>query len=61
MVMSPRDSDPRMTALVRASSSCKRQTHLSSEKKLCKDYNLKGSVEKKGLVMSLKGLGGKMK
>jgi hypothetical protein len=40
----------------------KRQTHrptLSSERMLHKDYDHKGSVEKKSLVMSLNGLGSK--
>jgi hypothetical protein len=44
----------RMTALARTSSNYKRQ-----ERMLHKDYDWKGSVEKKSLVVSLKGLGAK--
>jgi hypothetical protein len=44
-----------MTALARASSNCKRQTHPLVREMLRKDYKCKGSVEKKLLVVSLKG------
>jgi hypothetical protein len=50
MVMSPGVLGPANDSLARASSNCKRQT-------LHKDYDRKGSVEKKVLVVSLKRLG----
>jgi hypothetical protein len=49
------DWDMRMAALAMASSNCKRQTIVSSERMLHKDYNDKCSV-KKILVVSLKRL-----
>jgi hypothetical protein len=45
-----------MTALVRAVSSCKRQTHPLVKRMLRKDYDRKCSVEKKLLVVILKRL-----
>jgi hypothetical protein len=47
-----------MTTLVKASSNCDKPIP-SSERMLYKDYDNKGSVEKKSLVVNLKGLGGK--
>jgi hypothetical protein len=44
-----------MTALVRTSSNCKRQTHTLIREDVRKDYNRKGSVEKRMLAVSLKG------
>jgi hypothetical protein len=53
----PRDSDLGMTAMAKASSNCKRQTHPLVRRMLHKDYDRKCSVEKKTLqVVSLKGI-----
>jgi hypothetical protein len=48
-----------MTALVRGSRNCKRKPILSSQKMLHEDYDYEGSVEKKSIIVSLKGLGTK--
>jgi hypothetical protein len=42
----PRDSNPRINALARASSNCKWRTILSSERLLYKDYDRRCSIEK---------------
>jgi hypothetical protein len=55
MVMSPRDSDLRVTALARAAAIVNDGPTLSSERMLHKDYDSKCLVEKM-LVVGLKGL-----
>jgi hypothetical protein len=54
----PRDSDPRMNALARASSSCKLHTHPLVRG--CYIRTITAGVQlRKNLVVSLKGLGAK--
>jgi hypothetical protein len=49
-----------MNALARASSNCNDRHILSSDRMLYKDYDRRGSIEKKNvLAVSLKGLGAK--
>jgi hypothetical protein len=52
----PWDSIPRMTAMTRASSNCKLQTHLLVRENIIKDYDRRCSFENKILTMGLKGL-----
>jgi hypothetical protein len=57
--MSPAEFGPENDCAGEDHSNCKRQTHTLEERMLYKDYDSKCSIEKKIMVVSLKGLGGK--
>jgi hypothetical protein len=57
MVVTPQDSDPRMTALARTSSKCKLQTHALVREDVTLRTITPSANLKKILVVGLKGLG----